>query len=116
MSATKFSKEEKERIYHVKAFILHELSKQWTVKQLARRAAMGQQKLQEGFYWFFEMSVGCYVRTTRLQAARFLVSHTDRTIKEICGLCGYKDYKSFLKAYKKHFGISAAAERKQRKG
>jgi transcriptional regulator GlxA family with amidase domain len=86
------------------------------VKQLARRAAMGEQKLQEGFYLYFGISVGGYVRTTRLQSARFLVSHTDRTIKDICGLCGYKDYKSFLKAYKRHFGISAAAERKQRKG
>ena len=113
MSAREFTKEEQERIYAVKAIILNGLNKKLTIKQLARQAALGERRFREGFYKLFGMTIARYIRIARMHTGRFLLTHTEKTIKEIGRVCGYKRYKSFLKAYKKFFGSSAGTERKR---
>lgn len=110
MSPKDFSEEEVQRIACIKSYFLNHLSEQFTVRQLARKAALGEQRFSEAFYKIYGISA--YMHASRMKLAQFLIGHTERSLKEIAGLCGYKDYKSFLKAYKKYFGISAGKERK----
>jgi transcriptional regulator GlxA family with amidase domain len=112
MSPKELTKEEQERLHHVKTMIVNEVDKPFTIKQLARRAALGEQRFKDGFSQLFGMSAGAYILATKMQTARFLLTHTERTMKEIAALCGYKRYKNFLKAYKKHFGVTPGSQRK----
>lgn len=115
MSPKEICREEQERIYTVKTYVLEHLKEAFTIRQLSRKAAMGEQRFKEEFSRLFGMPVGTYIHATRMQTGKFLLVHTTKTIKEISGLCGYRRYKSFLKAYKKFFGVSAGFERRVKK-
>ena len=113
MSPKAFSVEELQRIISVTSYFHNHLGQQFTIRHLARRAALSEQKFSEGFYQLYGQAVGEYLHHTSIKSGRFLITHTERSLKEIAGLCGYSDYKSFLKAYKKYFGLTAGTERKQ---
>lgn len=111
MSPRQITKEEEGRIYAVKTYILNHLHERLTTKKLARKAAMGEQKFKDGFWRLFEKSVGSYMLYTRMETGRFLLLHTDRSVKEIAMLCGYKKTRNFSSAYRKYFKVSPSEER-----
>ena len=113
MSPKDFSEEEIQRISSVVSYVKNHLHQQFTVRQLARLAALGEQRFTEGFYKEYGQTVAVYIHDVRMKSARFLVTHTEKSLKEIAGLCGYREYKSFLKAFQKYFGVSAGGERKR---
>jgi AraC-like DNA-binding protein len=112
MSPKKLSRDEEQRIYAVKSYVINNLHQKFTVRQLARKAALGEQRFRDGFYHLFRMHVGQYIHATRMQTARFLLTHTDKTIKEIASLTGYRNTDNFLRAFKHFFGTTAGVLRK----
>ena len=50
-------------------------------------------------------TIGNYLATKRLLLAKELIA-TGRSITEVCYACGYKNYSTFSRAYKKTFGKS----------
>lgn len=95
----------------VKTYILNHPEDPCTVRSLARRAAMGGQRFREGFYALFDMTAGAYVREARMQTARFLLTLTSKSVKEIAMICGYSKARNFSTAYKKYFGRSPRRDR-----
>lgn len=53
-----------------------------------------------------------YLNRLRVLAARDKVYHSDYSITEISGLCGFNNSDYFSKCYKKHFGVSPSDERR----
>ena len=102
---------EKQRIYEVKGFILNHLEQQFTIRQLARMAALGRQKFRDGFFQLFEINAGEYVHEARMQTGKFLLTKTDKSIKEIAILCGYSKARNFSSAYRKYFEIRPRDEK-----
>jgi transcriptional regulator GlxA family with amidase domain len=111
MSPRELTGEEKERIYSVKAYLLNHLNQQFTITKLAKMAALGEQKFKDGFYILFERRVGEYVHEARMGLGKFLLTKTDKSIKEIAAVCGYSKARNFSSAYKKFFGVRPKEER-----
>lgn len=103
MSPKEFTREERQRIEIVKTHVLNHLQKQFTVGQLAKRAALSIQKFKDGFYLLYEMPVGSYIHEARMKQAKVLLKNSDKSIKEIAALCGYSKARNFSSAYKKFF-------------
>jgi AraC-like DNA-binding protein len=112
MSPRELTEEEKQRIVFVKSFLENHLRKQFGIRELARKAALGEQKFKDGFYQLFEMNAGEYIHATKMKTGRFLLLNTGKGIKEIASLCGYSKTRNFSSAYKKYFKISPSEERK----
>ena len=113
MSPKNLSREELERIYETKTFLLNNLNRKFTAARLARHAAMNMEKFREVFCYVFGYRVAEYILEARMQLGYFLLRHTGKTIKEIATLSGYRYSKNFMLAFKKHFGITAGAVRIQ---
>lgn len=113
MSPKELSKEEVQRIYTVESFVINHLDEFFTIQELARRAALGEQRFKDGFYRLFEKPVGEYIHEARMRTGRFLLIYTCKTIKEIAFLCGYAQARNFSSAYKSFFGTSPNEERQR---
>lgn len=116
MSPKELSRDEEERLYDVKSYILNHLDEPLTVLQLARKAALGEQRFTESFARLIEMHVGAFIHSTKMKTGNFLIRNTDKSIKEIAALCGYSKTRNFSSAYRKFFGKSPSGERKERIG
>ena len=58
-------------------------------------------------------TIHSYLTEKRLLRARQLLQQ-GQPVTEVCYLCGYQDYSTFSRAYRKCFGTSPSAEQKQR--
>ena len=71
-------------------------------------------KLKNGFRELFGNGVYEYLRSERMQMARSLLNESNRSIKEIASMTGYRSVNSFIKAFKKLYGVTPGDFRKQR--
>jgi len=114
MSPVPLSPEEIQRIYQTKTYLLNHLHQKITVRALSRNAALQEAKLNEGFVQLFGMPAGQYLLEARKLLGSFLLQHTDKPIKEVASLSGYRYTKSFMAAMKKRFGKTALQLRQGR--
>jgi AraC family transcriptional regulator, transcriptional activator of the genes for pyochelin and ferripyochelin receptors len=111
MSPKGFTDDEIQRIAVVKTYLHNQLYMRFTIRELARKAALGEQRFKECFYRVYERNVGEYIHETRMQTGKFLLSNTNKSVKEIASLCGYSKTRNFSSAYKKFFGVSPSGAR-----
>ena len=111
MSPKEITKEEIQRIYETKTYLLNHLHKKFTIRQLARKAAIGEQRFKDGFAFLFGMAVGEYIHEARMQTAKLLLRNTKKSIKEISLLCGYRQARNFSSAHKMFFRIKPREHR-----
>lgn len=93
------------------AYINQNLSALQSPKQLEKQFFLSQSHLNRVFREFTGTSIWEYVRTKRLFAARELLQAGIRP-QQAAAECGYQDYSTFYRAYKKHFGCSPQEERR----
>jgi len=79
------------------------LSNVLTLSDLAREAAINEDKLKKGFHYFFDTTVHQYLLQIRMEKAFELVKETDKPFKEIASLIGYRS-RNFFHCFKKYFG------------
>lgn len=75
-------------------------------------AGMNREKFQQGFRDGYGSTVAAYIHTSRMLTAKFLLLHTDKTIKEIAASIGYHHVQNFNIAYKRFHGITPGAEKR----
>ena len=56
------------------------------------------------------------IKRVRLEKARSYVILTERPMDEIAEMTGYKDHATFSRAYKRHFGMTPGADRRESRG
>lgn len=112
MSPKEFTKDEIQRIYLTKTYLLNNLDKKLTISQLAMKSALNKQRFREGFYLLFSYDVDDYIKEARMQLGFLLLKHTDKTMKEIAWLTGFVYSKNFMTAFRKWFGVTAGSVRK----
>ena len=95
-----------------KAYIHEHLEEDLKVADVAKRAGVRTQQLQQIFRESLDMTYSTYLTTVRIQKAKELLAGTDQPITEITFEVGYNDSNYFSTAFRKHEGISPSQYRK----
>lgn len=112
MSPKAFTREEQQRLGEAESYLINHLHQTITISQLARHAAMGEERFKDGFRLQFGYTPISYLKEARMQTAMVLLKHSDKPIKEIASLCGYQHYKNFLTGFKRFYGVTANSVRR----
>lgn len=83
-----------------------EMTKKWTVAEMARLANCSEQHLRKLFLKYTNQTPGEYYLNTRLNAAILLLQHKNYTIGEVAHELNFYDNFHFSKTFKKKFGYS----------
>ena len=81
------------------------------VGELARKVNMSQTHLNRLFRAAVGVTAGDYIRRRRLEWARHLLAHTNKSIKEVAHLVGIPDPQHFNKTMRKYLGRAPSALR-----
>lgn len=94
-----------ERIDKVLRFINENLSEELSIDTLAQRFFISKYYLMHKFKFQTGYSLHNYILLKRLTAANNLLK-TGKPAMEVCIECGFGDYSSFVRSFKKMFGLS----------
>lgn len=94
------------RILELMEYINRNLADRLSIDDLAARAHFSRYHLMRLFKRETGCSIGDYIRSKRLLAARELLGQ-GLTVTEACYRCGFRDYSAFSRAYRAEFGTCA---------
>ncbi len=103
----------KEQLHRVNDYVRSYCAKEITLKELADLANMSEYHFSRQYKKASHISPYQYILDCRFEKAQQLLETTTLTIQEIALEVGYKDSSTFSKAFRKHFGVTAANYRKQ---
>lgn len=83
-----------------------------TIPMLCREFNISRTRLYALCNQYIPGGIASYIKTKRLLKAKELLLTTDISASDISLMVGFTDYNYFLKAFKKHFGISTKTMRK----
>ncbi len=83
-------------------------SEEITVDDMAAAAGLSKAHFSREFRRAYGETPRAYLLTRRLQRAADLLTHTDRSISDICFSVGLKSLGSFTTSFTRHFGRSPA--------
>jgi AraC family transcriptional regulator len=106
-------KNDVEHFQDIKHFIDANLTRSINIQDMCRRFVINRTKLQQGFQEFYCSSVYAYVIRRRMELAAERILATDDSIKSIALDSGYRQQRSFNKAFKSIYRESPAAYRKK---
>lgn len=90
--------------------ISKDLSKNFSIEELAEQVGMNRTKLQAGFKQLFNKTINSFTQELKMQNAKDLIHSSKRyNLKEIASMLGYRHSNHFSVAFKKRFGISPSA-------
>lgn len=95
-----------EKIVAVIDYLNDHLQDDFTIEQLADHFYLSKYYLMHRFKEETGYTIGSYVSTKRLLRARNLIRE-GALVTEACYECGFRNYSTFSRAYKKQFGVSA---------
>jgi AraC-like DNA-binding protein len=93
-----------ECIQRAKDFIDSDMRHHHTISEIAEYALINSSKLRTGFKELFGLGLFHYLKEQRLQKGKYLLENTEKSLKEISHLLGYKYPFNFNTAFKKRFG------------
>lgn len=100
------------RILDIMEYISSHLTEEMTVDAIAEACYISRYHLMHLFKEETGYTLFDYITEKRLALARELLK-TGRTVTEVCFGCGFKNYSTFSRAYKKHFHISPSETMKE---
>ena len=86
-------------------YLNENLTEDIRIDALAERFFLSRYYLMHAFKEETGYTIGNYLATKRLLLAKDLIA-AGKPITEVCYTCGYKNYSTFSRAYKKNFGKS----------
>jgi AraC-like DNA-binding protein len=115
LGATKLTEYDKEMLRSMKIYVEKEFENPLTLKELSRKFTINEYKLKKGFKFLFGTTVFDHMNSIRMDKAQQLILETELSISEIADLTGFENRASFDKAFKRHFGYTAAYLRRHKK-
>ncbi len=103
---------EKSNILSIKDILEKNLSKRYTIKQLAKIALLNEFKLKNGFRLLFKTSIYSFHTELRIEKAKSMLKETDLLLLDIAFEIGYESVSSFIRAFKKIAGTTPATYRR----
>jgi AraC-like DNA-binding protein len=98
-------------IKNVKLIIDGHLESHYSIEFLAAKVNIGSTKLKKGFRKCYGLGLFTYLRKRRMIKAAELLVATDKTIKQIAKLTGFKYSSNFTNAFFTHYKITPAKYR-----
>ncbi len=95
-----------ELIHEAKEYIRNNLDAPCSIITLAHKVGTNDFKLKKGFKELFGTTVFGYMQQVRMEEAKRILLHTDRSVGDIAEIVGYSNISNFTNAFKKHFGCS----------
>ncbi|HEY5461826.1 MAG TPA: AraC family transcriptional regulator [Hanamia sp.] len=102
-----------ECIQNARAFIDADITKHYTIVEIAGYAGINTTKLRAGFKKLFNTGLYHYLKEQRLSKGKYLLENTDLSITEISHALGYKYPCNFITAFRKKCGKAPRAWRSQ---
>ena len=102
----KLKKEDIERIRLAKDLLTKNRRYHITINDLSQQTQLNRTKLQYGFKQLFGVSIDDYRILLRMEKAKELLEQTEKSVKEISTLVGYKSMGSFSTMFKKIYSKS----------
>lgn len=99
----KLTKEDRELLQSVKEKLDNEFKEDFTNQALSREFAIGDHKLRHGFKLLFDISIRQYHERKRMDYAIRLLEETEMSVTQILFEVGYKETRTFYRAFKKVF-------------
>lgn len=93
-------------------YISSNLSENITVPSLCNEFNISRTRLYALCNQYIPGGIAAYVKTKRLAKAKELLRTTKMSVTDISNAVGFSDYNYFLKSFKKHYGVSTKAMRK----
>lgn len=107
LSASGLTEKETDTFTGIAEMIGKELSKNFSIQELADHAGMNRTKLQAGFKQVYKKTINSFTQDLKMERAKVLLTGTQGFgLKEIAGMLGYRYTNHFSAAFKKKFGIS----------
>jgi AraC family transcriptional regulator len=97
---------------HVICYIEENICSKLTVEDIAAKAYISPAHLQRLFHITFGMTIAEYVRSRKLQKALELLYNTDRKVCDIAYDVGFEHESSFIRSFKREFGVTPHEARK----
>lgn len=98
------------KILSIIDYINKTLSADLSVESIAELFHLSKSYLMHSFKKETGFTINNYVKTKRLLFAKSLISQ-GKNVTEACYQCGYNNYSTFSRAYKKTFGIVASKDK-----
>ncbi len=102
----KLKKEDIERIRLARELLTKNRRYHITINDLSQQIQLNRTKLQFGFKQLFGISIDDYRILLRMEKAKELLEQTEKSVKEISTLVGYRSMGSFSTMFKKIYSKS----------
>jgi AraC-like DNA-binding protein len=106
------TRSDRDKLHAARDLIDASLSEPLTLLQLSKRVGLNEYKLKRGFKELFGTTVFSYLAGQRLELAMRMLRDTDRGAAQVAFALGYKTPQHFGEAFKRRFGITPKAVRK----
>lgn len=104
--ATSMTSRDLRGLEQVRALIAQDLSRAWTIPELAREIGMNATKLKAGFRSTFGCTVFNYTTQARMERALDLLQCGEHSVTQVACAVGYRHASSFSSAFQQYFGHS----------
>jgi len=101
-----------ECLCEAREMIAADVSRHYTIEQIAAHVGLSATKLKKGFKEFFKTTLFEYLETERMEKAKELMRSTDKSLEQISSLAGFRYMNNFSTAFKRKFGVSPHEWRK----
>lgn len=102
-----------ECIENAKKIIDADISRHFTIFDIAQQVTLGSTKLKEAFKQHYGKGLYTYLKEARMKKAMELITATQKPFKEIARDVGFKHYNNFITAFTKYHGCSPGQIRKK---
>ena len=103
---------ENDTVSLIDEYINVNLSDKILITDICKKFFISKNKLYSLIEKNFNMTIGSYIMSKRINKAKNLLVTTDISISEICYMVGISDYNYFGKLFKKHTGVTCGYYRK----
>jgi transcriptional regulator GlxA family with amidase domain len=100
------------RIRKAMLFMEENYCKSLKISDVSKEVAMTEKALMRLFYQKTNQTMNDFLSEIRILEAKKLLRDTEESIEEIAYRCGYGNYRSFDKAFKRKTGVSPGEYRK----
>lgn len=98
----------------IEQYIKERLNEKIYIDELCNRFYLSKNALYQLFADEFKSTVNDFIMQKRMELAReMLDSRRELNVTQISSACGFPDYNYFIRAFKKHFGITPLQYRKR---
>lgn len=100
-----------DRLCQLQADIRSHPEQEWRIDDIANTLHISRSHLQKSYKQYFGTGIIETVITLRMERAKELLTHTNKSVTEIAELCGYASYVYFTKQFRKSVGMTPSAFR-----